>query len=347
MKSQKAKPWQSYLNVTKKQMLWATLALVLMLYWSCGITARAAASSGTCPQIPDYQKADSWVYQAPTPDKPVDVFYIYPTIYGDISPANMDINNASLRKTAEHLMDAQAGAYSKAANLFAPYYRQMSFAKLDPESDMFQNKYFKLGYSDVTRAFTYFLENLNQGRPFIFAGHSQGAMVLINLMRDQFNNPELQKKLVAAYLIGYSVTQKDFTTYPWMKPATGATDTGVIISYNTQSPDATESPVLLPGAYCINPLNWTTDGTPADKSLNLGAVFFNDTTSHIDREVLHYTGARVNTKIGALIATPPDTLNVGDFPPGVYHRFDYALWYRNLQANVALRCRHYLDQNKK
>ncbi|SMC55628.1 hypothetical protein SAMN02746065_104116 [Desulfocicer vacuolatum DSM 3385] len=48
---------------------------------------------------------------------------------------------------------------------------------------------------------------------------------------------------------------------------------------------------------------------------------------------------------GALIATPPDTLDVGDFPPGVYHRFDYALWYRNLQANVALRCQSYLGQD--
>ena len=340
MKFQKVNPWNLYIQVIKKQVVFSTLAVVVLMFWGYGITAQAA----TTPQSPDYNKASSWVFQASTPDKPVDVFYIYPTIYGDASPANMDINNASLRKTAEHLMDAQAGAYSKAANLFAPYYRQMSFAKLDPQADMFQNKYFKLGYSDASRAFKYYLEHLNQGRPFILAGHSQGAMVLITLMREQFNNLELQKKLVAAYLLGYSVTQKDFTTYPWMKPATGATDTGVIISYNTQSPDATDSPVLLPGAYCINPLSWTTDGTLADKSLNLGAVFFNDTTSHINREVVHYTGAMVDPKTGALIAIPPDTLNVGDFPPGVYHRFDYALWYRNLQANVALRCQRYLEQ---
>ncbi len=346
MRFQKVNPWQTYLPMIKKQVLFSTLVMLMLMYWGCVITAGAATIPEEHPPSPDYDKASSWVFQAPVADKPVDVFYIYPTIYGDASPANMDINNAALRKTAEHLMDAQAGAYSKTANLFAPYYRQMSFAKLDPKTDMFQNTYFKLGYADVSRAFEYYLKHLNQGRPFILAGHSQGAMVLMTLMREQFNNPQLQKKLVAAYLIGYSVTQKDFITYPWMKPATGATDTGVIISYNTQSPDATDSPVLLPGAYCINPLNWTTDGTPADKSLNLGAVFFNETTSHIDREVVHYVGARVDPKTGALIATPPDTLNVGDFPPGVYHRFDYALWYRNLQANVALRCQLYIDQSK-
>ena len=171
-------------------------------------------------------------------------------------------------------------------------------------------------------------------------------MVLITLMREHFNNPELQDKMVAAYLIGYSVTQEDFTTYPWMKPATGARDTGVIISYNTQSPDATDSPVLLPGAYCINPLSWTTDETPADKSLNLGAVFFNDITSHIEREIVHYTGARVDKKTGGLITVPPDTLDIGDFPPGIYHRFDYAFWYRNIQANVAIRSQRYIDKNK-
>ena len=321
----------------KKHVIFFILALIALMHWGCK----------TNSQAPDYQEASSWVFQAPTPDKPVDVFYVYPTIYGGDSPANMDISNADLRGTAEHLIDIQASVYSNSANIFAPYYRQMSITMLKPGEDIYKNQYFQVGYSDVSRAFDYFLENLNQGRPFILAGHSQGTQVLINLMREHFHDYDLQSKLVAAYLIGYSITPDDFAKYCWMKPATQATDTGVIISYNTQAPGTTGSPVLLPGAFCINPLNWTTNETPADKSLNLGAVFFNDTTNVIDREVLHYTGAYVDKETGALVVTtPPDPpLVITGWPNGVYHKYDYALWYRNLEANVKTRCKNYLEQN--
>ena len=94
---------------------------------------------------------------------------------------------------------------------------------------------------------------------------------LINLMRKHFNDPDLQKRLVAAYLIGYSVTKDDLKKYPWMKLAQGENDTGVIITYNTEGADAGPSPVLLPGAGAINPLNWRTDSTPGDRDANLGA----------------------------------------------------------------------------
>jgi hypothetical protein len=206
----------------------------------------------------------------------------------------MDIHDADLRSTAKHLLDTQASVYSNDANLFAPFYRQMSMARLNSDKDEYQNPYFRIGYQDVSQAFEYYLKHLNNGRPFILAGHSQGAMTLISLMRERFRNPALQTQLVAAYLIGYSLTSEDFKNYPWMKPAAGADDTGVIISYNTQAPGTTGSPVLLPNAYCINPLNWTTDETPADKTLNLGAVFFNAENGNIDREIPHYAGAGID-----------------------------------------------------
>lgn len=301
----------------------------------------------TIPQTPDYQNASSWVFQPAKLDKPIDVFYVYPTIYGKKSPANMYINDSNLRARARHLIDAQASVYSECANVFAPYYRQMSFARLNPKEDMYKNKYFQLGYSDVSKAFDYFVKNLNQGRPFILAGHSQGAMVLIQLMRDKFKKTDLQKQLVAAYLIGYSITPADFATYPWIKPATQATDTGVIISYNTQAPGVTGSPVLLSGAFCINPLNWKTDETQADNLSNLGAVFFNDTTSLIERKIPHYAGARVDKKTGALVTTLPEELDIGSFSPGVYHKYDYALWYCNLKANVKTRCENFIKKNVK
>ena len=81
----------------------------------------------------------------------------------------------------------------------------------------------------------------------------------------------------------------------------------------------------------MNPLLWSTSDAPADKSLNLGAVFYDDVRDVIVRDVPHYCGAQIDPKTGALVTTPPDKLPLGSFPPGVYHKYDYAFWYRNLE----------------
>ncbi|KAB1438825.1 DUF3089 domain-containing protein [Pseudodesulfovibrio senegalensis] len=324
----------------------ALLMSICLLGILLGTSAMAAQEKASCdiPACPDYSKDISWAARPDSPDKPVDVFYVYPTIYPGTCPKNMDVFNTELRADVQGLLKAQAGVYSSSANLFAPYYRQVSFACLDPLKDMTLNSYFRIGADDVHRAFDHYLSFLNHGRPFILASHSQGSVVMLDLLRSRFHDPKLQKQLVAAYVIGFSVTDKDLQAYPWIKPAQKANDTGVVISWNTQAPGATGSPVLRPGAICINPLTWTTYETPADKSLNLGAVFFDDFKGTVKREVPHYTGAQVDTKSGALVTTPPDELELGHFPKGVLHKFDYAFWYRNLEQNVRDRIDAYLKQ---
>lgn len=328
------------------QLLLLPLLLLTLALSSCG-TLKHITDPG--PRInnnrPDYAQTTNWLAQPKRVQYPVDVFYVYPTIYGEPSPANMEIQNEELRKTARLLLKKQAAVYSGSANLFAPFYRQVSMAMLNTEENMYENSYFRTGYEDVVSAFQYYLDHLNNGRPFILAGHSQGSMALSNLMRDFFNQEKLQNQLVAAYLIGYSITREDFKNFPWMTPATGPADTGTIISYNSQAPGTTGSPVLLQGAFCINPLNWQTDGTVARREQNLGAVFFNQDGT-IEKEVAGYTGAQIDLTSGALITTPPETLNIGEFPKGVYHMYDYSLWFRNLEENVKLRIKAYLGKKQ-
>ncbi len=295
------------------------------------------------PACPQYNQQNVWLAKPENIAHPVDVFYVYPTIYADNNPTNMDIANELLRARAHHLLTAQASIYSQSANLFAPFYRQASFVTLDPENDPFYEPSFRIGADDVSRAFDYYLGHLNSNRPFILAGHSQGSLVLLDLMRRRFWDKTLQHRLVAAYLIGYSVTQEDLRTFPWLKAAQRIDDTGVIISFNTEAPGATGSPVLRPGAICINPLNWKTDDSPADATFNAGAVFFDDTKDAIVREIPSYTGAQINTTTGALMTTPPDHLPFGSFPTGVYHKYDYAFWYRNIQDNVKKRITAFLN----
>ena len=307
---------------------------------------------------PNYSEDFAWVSKPEKIDKSVDVFYVYPTIYVDKTPENMDISREDLRNNARGLLIAQAGVYSPYANLFAPFYRQQSAAtqSMEPNNggrDAFADPLFRTGYTDVERAFDYYVKYLNPDRPFIIAGHSQGSMVLIELMRRRMIDPELQKRLVAAYLIGYSVTKADLEKYPQMKLAQGETDTGVVITYNTQGPDAEGSPVLLTGAVAINPLNWKTDGTPAKREKNIRAIFFNDATGDILEKIHHFCGAYIDTGTGALIATDMQTpekvdlVHMGRWPNQVYHRFDYAFFYDNLASNVEKRIKAYLDNHER
>jgi hypothetical protein len=61
--------------------------------------------------------------------------------------------------------------------------------------------------SDAVSAFKYYLEHLNGGRPFILAGHSQGPNLIANILSGYMRqNPTLYKRMVAAYVIGFSIT---------------------------------------------------------------------------------------------------------------------------------------------
>ncbi|WP_165077578.1 DUF3089 domain-containing protein, partial [Methanogenium sp. MK-MG] len=185
-----------------------------------------------------------------------------------------------------------------------------------------------------------------EGRPFIIAGHSQGTMALIELIKNRFGDDEaLRNRMVAAYLIGYTVTDVDLKA-AGLTAAERADDTGVVVTYNTQSPTSVGGPMLMDGAHCINPLNWKTDDTYAPKSENMGARFYNDSTGVLLREVDNYCDAQINLTTGALTTTIPEgeELDIGAYPEGVYHRYDYAFWYRNLEQNVGDRVWAFSEQ---
>jgi len=267
-----------------------------------------------------YEQAENWV-SLPIVTKTVDVFYVYPTVSSNISGA-MDINAPAERALAKGIFDAQASVFELKTNIFAPYYRQMS-TKVDMSGGGLatDTDEFKQASLDVQNAFNYYIEKLNNNRPFIIAGHSQGTMALIDLIRNRFGDDEvLRKRLVVAYMIGYTVTDDDLLE-AGLSPAQNATDVGVVITYNTQSVTSEGGPMLMAGALCINPLNWRTDSTPADSLLNLGAMFFNDETGEFIRKEDHYCGAQIDME--------------GPYSEGVYHRYDYAFWYKNIQQNVS------------
>jgi hypothetical protein len=65
--------------------------------------------------------------------------------------------------------------------------------------------------------------------------------------------------------------------YPQIRPAAAEDDLGVVISFDCEAPEVTET-FINPAsqkALSINPLNWKTDGTVADRSENPGSCFTN------------------------------------------------------------------------
>ena len=304
---------------------------------------------------PDYSHEFNWASKPETREKPVDVFYVYPTIYAGSYPRNMSIANAENRTNVQKMLIAQAGVYAESANLFAPYYRQESMlARLDFEATgKTIDETFQLGYNDVENAFAYYLEHLNNGRPFILAGHSQGTLALIELMKNTFDNAALQDKLVAAYLIGFSLTKNDLAQYPWMKIVQSSDDVGRIITFNTEAPGAPESFIHREGAIAVNPLSWTTTGDKATSDSHLGAKFFSVSTGELLEEIDNFSSAQVDTKKGVLLITDMkspmqediDLSDFGIFPNGIYHKYDYSFWYNNLSENVKTRIAAYLEKH--
>jgi len=295
----------------------------------------------------DYSVTSHWLAMPAVLDKTVDVFYLYPTAWRKANPTDpniCEVDNATMLLGAKSAFARQATAFESVANIFAPYYRQADAAYTLglPESE--REKVIAAEPSiDGLAAFDYYIKTKNNGRPFILAGHSQGSNVLLNVLSDYMaKNPDVYKRMVAAYVIGYSVTSTYLAKNPHLKFASGADDTGVIISYNTQSPDiaAGKNPVVLPGALLINPITWTTSSTLADKSMGLGSFM---PVAGVLSQVAQYADAQVDAAKGALITTADPTGLMLIFGPGVYHSYDYPFYYFNLRQNAANRVANFMS----
>lgn len=140
-------------------------------------------------------------------DRPVDCFYVYPTV----TTASTS-GNAERRLTADvrTVLRQQAAAFMPACRVFAPVYRQESAASIagaylsgqrgpTPPQDT--------AYADVLGAWREYLARENHGRGVILIGHSQGSAVLSRLLREEIDpDPSLRALLAGAILPGGAFT---------------------------------------------------------------------------------------------------------------------------------------------
>jgi len=186
----------------------------------------------------------SLVSAAPAVDPKIDCFYVYPTV----SDQKTAVANLHVDPEERAIALNQASRFSQVCRVFAPMYRQATLSAIQSAtSPGAKSNAVKIdvGYQDVLAAWNDYLAHDNNGRGVVLIGHSQGAGVLIQLMRSKIDpEPNERRLLVSALIFGGNVTVKagsdvggDFMNIPACR---SRTQTGCVVAYSSfaQAPPA-------------------------------------------------------------------------------------------------------------
>ncbi|HIZ84893.1 MAG TPA: DUF3089 domain-containing protein [Candidatus Coprenecus stercoravium] len=308
----------------------AVLLLTLAAFATVTVSSCRTQSGGTdtfIPTAPDWSDKAAWYISEPAAAPEADIFYILPTCVWDWTAEDGQLCRYSDYSRTDHI-EAFLPSVELAEDIFArgqygfycPYYRQITLnVWMDGEAAV--EELFPLSMEDVSEAFDYYLEHYNNGKPFVLAGFSQGGKAVVELVKHL--PAEAYERMAAAYAIGYRISDEELAQYPQLLPATDSTGTGTIICYNSVAAPEAACGVLSPTDVCINPVNWTTDATPA--VLNDSVTVTVDTVSHL----LIVDGLDPEHYYAPSLAST--------FPLGNYHLQELTLYQEHLRRNTALR----------
>lgn len=205
-------------------------------------------------------------------DSTVDVFFIHPTTYlrKVNDQMNGDVHNEQLNSRTDHrAILNQASAFNE-YRLFAPRYRQANYSAYLSFMGGFQQA-FDTAYADIKNAFQYYLKHWNNKQPFFIASHSQGSQHAVKLIKELIEGTALEKKLIAAYVIGIPPIKNPNLRTP---PCTDSTQTACYLAWNTFTDEFRNQFNFLgrTDLQTVNPLTWTNSETLAKSTLHKGAI---------------------------------------------------------------------------
>jgi hypothetical protein len=327
------------------------------------------------PPAPDYSQPSAWLaspgrngQERSTPpgitpvdeaNAPADVFFIHPTtdLNNRIWNAPFDAPD-DVAKLNPPVRLGQASAFNGCCRIYAPQYRQASLAGLK------EPKAVALAYEDVARAFRSYIAHDNKGRPFILASHSQGTALAIELVQREILGTPLQKRMIAAYLVGGYVPQT-FATIG-LPTCDAPKQTGCVVSWNTSKAGWNIPRKLLlsrPGYWwqgqlvtrgaappiCVNPLSWRNEGA-APATANPGSLPFPKApfpagASSLSPLAVKLTGATCNAPMLEVQIPSDAPSGFSDKLSallGIYHANDYGIFYASIRQNAIDRTQAWL-----
>jgi hypothetical protein len=131
--------------------------------------------------------------------RPVDCFYVYPTV--SLQPTINANRHIDANETSVAI--AQASRFSQVCRVYAPIYRQLTLRAIGGGVTAAAAA---LAYGDVRAAWKDYLAHDNHGRGVVLIGHSQGAGMLTQLVAREIDpKPKVRRKLTSALLLGGDV----------------------------------------------------------------------------------------------------------------------------------------------
>ncbi len=332
----------------------------------------AADVAGQAVSPPDYDDPSNWaagpggagiaanVPEGATPAATaprVDVFYVHPTTYkSKTGKWNQDPADPEASKWSdESVVQRQASAFNACCSIWSPRYRAASSNALMSPSHT--KAAFALAYTDVDRAFDWFLKNVSKGRPFIIVGHSQGAKHIGDLLEKRIAGTPLEKRMVAAYIIGINIAKGEVPLRFKDVPVCDHPDqTGCLVQWNSILAGTNLDPVVAayeksftdmygnrPGKemVCVNPVTFDTSQPDSLSAQAKGAV--PGSPGFGPMEPLRVGAVAARCERGLLVVYPAPGLGLEPLPgTGVMHYHDIGLFWADVRANAALRASAWL-----
>lgn len=291
---------------------------------------------------------------APAPSKgQVAVFFIPPTAAFLNGQWNGRTSDPATAERLAGFLRTEASALSDAGPLWAPHYRQAvlgSFLADTDETRALAVRAQDLAYADVSAAFAEFLKAQPKDAPIILAGHSQGALHLMRLLKEQVAGQPLAARVVAAYAVGWPISMTADLPALGLPACARRDQAGCILSWQSFAEPADAGAILdvyyrgqglagLPRAgtamLCTNPLTGGGGGA-APASANPGSLVPNATLT-AGELIAPGVPARCDAKGLLLIGEAPSGYPAYVMPGNNFHVFDYPLFWAAVRQDAAAR----------
>ena len=314
-----------------------TLLTIAICLPSCG-NDDDDPNTAICPVGNEWEADSMWYESSDTiNEQRIDLFYLVSTEVISATASDGSTSYVSLLTPADRSAIKGEMEYIKKqigqgdVNFISPYYHQFTFDAISLPTDEFSDVYEDVS-EEVCNAFDHYMQHTNHGRPFVIAGFSQGASLVLDLLRHMTD--EQYSHLVGAYAMGYRVSATD-TLCAHIRPATDATTRGVTVSFNSVLTADAIWPFVTEGAVtCINPVNWTVDATPATFTYDGHEhTVSGDTTAHV---------LIVNTDNAEAYRqwTANPVFQKAGVSPDCLHHYDLLFYCNQLHDNMMERARH-------